>query len=134
VNYELTVGLTVLAYAALRSGKPDQAREYLAQALRPAMKTRNSVSLIQALAAAALMSAAAGKSAASDQVRAVELYALLCRYPHVANSRWYEDVVGKRIASVAKTMPPDVVAAAQERGRARDLWATAEELMDELNR
>jgi hypothetical protein len=30
-------------------------------------------------------------------------------------------------------LPPDVVAAAQERGRARDLWATAEELLQELS-
>jgi hypothetical protein len=96
------------------------------------MKTRNSLSLIQALAAAALMSAAAGKSAASDQVRAVELYALLYRYPHVANSRWYEDVVGKQITAIAKTLPADVVAAAQERGKTRDLWETAEELLEEL--
>ena len=29
-------------------------------------------------------------------------------------------------------MPPEVVAAAQERGRARDLWETARELLEEL--
>jgi hypothetical protein len=29
-------------------------------------------------------------------------------------------------------LPPNVVAAAQERGRQRDLWATAEELLAEL--
>ena len=30
--------------------------------------------------------------------------------------------------------PPEVVACAQERGRARDLWATVEELLEELGR
>ena len=64
--------------------------------------------------------------------RAVELYALASRYPDVANSRWFEDVAGKHIAAVAAKLPPDVVSAAQERGRARDLWATAEELLQEL--
>jgi hypothetical protein len=50
----------------------------------------------------------------------------------VANSRWYEDVFGKLIEAVAASLPPDVVAAAQARGRARDLWETAEELLAEL--
>jgi hypothetical protein len=64
--------------------------------------------------------------------RALDIYALASRYPFVAHSRWFEDVAGKHIAAAAATLPPDVVAAAQERGRARDLWATAEELLAEL--
>ena len=67
-----------------------------------------------------------------QKVRAVELYALASRYAFVANSRWFEDVAGKHIAAVAATLPPEVVAAAQERGKARDLWATAEEMLKEL--
>lgn len=50
----------------------------------------------------------------------------------MANSRFWEDVVGKHIAAAAATLPPEVTAAAQERGRARDLWATVEELLTEL--
>jgi hypothetical protein len=38
----------------------------------------------------------------------------------------------RQIAAVAETLPPEVAAAAQERGRARDLWQTAEELLKEL--
>ncbi len=64
--------------------------------------------------------------------RAVEVYALASRYPGVANSRWYEDVAGHEIAAAAAALPPDVVAAAQERGRARDLWATVKELLEDL--
>jgi len=64
--------------------------------------------------------------------RAAEVYALVSRYPFVANSRWFEDVAGRHIAAVAATLPPEVVAAAQERGRARDLDATVEELLAEL--
>jgi hypothetical protein len=55
------------------------------------------------------------------------------RYPHVANSRWFEDVAGKHIAAAAG-LPSDVFAAAQERGQARDLWATVEELLAELEK
>ena len=61
---------------------------------------------------------------------AVELYALSSQCPFVSNSHWFEDVAGKETA--AATLPPDVVAAVQERGRARDLWETARELLEEL--
>ena len=67
-----------------------------------------------------------------NKERAVELYALASRYPYVANSRWLEDVVGKHITVTAATLPPDVVRVAQERGRARDLEATAAELLAEF--
>jgi hypothetical protein len=52
----------------------------------------------------------------------------------VANSRWFEDVAGRHIAAAAAPLPPDVVAAAQERGRARDLDATVAELLVEWER
>jgi DNA-binding SARP family transcriptional activator/predicted ATPase len=80
-----------------------------------------------ALPAAALLAANRGRPR-----RAVELYALASRYPFVANSLWYGDIVGERIAAVAEGLSPAVVAAAQEQGRARELWATAQELRAEL--
>ena len=80
-----------------------------------------------ALPAIALLLADQGK-----KERAVELYALASRHPFVANSRWFEDVAGNRIGAVAATLPPEVAAAAQERGRARDLEATAKALLVEL--
>jgi hypothetical protein len=64
--------------------------------------------------------------------RAVELYALATRYPYVANSHWFEDIAGKEISAAAGALPPELSGAVQERGRARDLWATAEELLEEL--
>jgi hypothetical protein len=64
--------------------------------------------------------------------RAVELQALASCHPMVANAQLFEDIAGKYIAAAAATLPPDVIAAAQERGQARDLWATAEELVEEL--
>ena len=62
----------------------------------------------------------------------VELYALAASYPFVGKSRWFEDVAGKEIAAAAEGLPPEVVAAAQQHGRARDLWETAKELAVEL--
>lgn len=65
--------------------------------------------------------------------RAVELCALVSHYPSMANApRWFEDIAGRHIAAVAATLPLEVVAAAEEQGKARDLWETAEELLDEI--
>jgi len=38
----------------------------------------------------------------------------------------------RELAAVVAALPADVAAAAEARGRARDLWATAEELPAEL--
>jgi tetratricopeptide (TPR) repeat protein len=115
------------ACAARGQGRPELACQELASALRFALKHGYTVSSIRLLPAAALLAIDAG-----DPERAVELWALASRYPHVANSRWFEDVAGKEIAGVAAALPPEVVAAAQERGRARDLGATVQELLAEL--
>ena len=66
-----------------------------------------------------------------EAARAVELYALASRHPAVANSRWFEDVAGKQIAALAAGLPPEVAAAARERGRALDLDATVAEWLAE---
>jgi hypothetical protein len=44
----------------------------------------------------------------------------------------FEDVAGKHIAAATADLPPDVAAAAQERGRVLDWWETAERLLVEL--
>jgi hypothetical protein len=67
-----------------------------------------------------------------EKERAVELYALARTHPMVANAQWFEDIAGQHIAAVAATLPPQVVAAAEARGQARDLWETAAELLAEL--
>jgi hypothetical protein len=88
---------------------------------------RSSLHVLTVLPMAALFLADQG-----EVERAVEIYALASRYPFVANSRWFEDVAGQHIAAAARALPPDIVASAQDRGRARDLWATVEELAAEL--
>ena len=66
-----------------------------------------------------------------EVARAVELYALASTFPSVSNSRWFEDIAGKQIAAAAERLLAEIVARAQECGRARDLWATVEELLAE---
>ena len=119
--------LAGLVYAARGLGQAAQARGHLSAALRTVVETRQWMTALDSLPAAALLLMDGG-----EVERAVELYALAFRHGRVANSRWFEDVAGKHIAVAATTLPPEVVATAQERGRARDLWATMEDLLAEL--
>jgi len=123
---ELSDALAVLGYAARGLDQVPQAEGHLSEALRTASEIVI-FPFITALPAIALLLADRG-----EVERAVELYALASRYPRVANSRWFEDIAGNHIAAVAATLPPKVVAAAQARGRARDLDATVTELLVEL--
>jgi predicted ATPase len=127
VPHDWAVALVGLGLAARGVGQLPQARKHLYGALHLATELGSCIPLMRGLPVAALLLADEGQSE-----RAVEVYALASRYPCVANSQWYEDIAGQHIAAVAATLPPDVVAAAQERGRARDLDATLAELLDEL--
>jgi hypothetical protein len=69
---------------------------------------------------------------AGEVERAVELYALAESHPFVAKSQLFEGIAGRCVEAAAAALPPDVVAAARERGRALDWWGTAAELLDEL--
>jgi tetratricopeptide (TPR) repeat protein len=127
VRHELGRTLAVLGVAARGLGNLPLTKQHLCEALRVAAPSSEFRTLMYALSAIALLLADQGEGE-----RAVELYALASRYPFVGNSRWFEDIAGKHIAAVAAGLPPEVVAAAQERGRARDLEATVAELLAEL--
>jgi tetratricopeptide (TPR) repeat protein len=124
---ELSDALATLGFAARGLGQISRAEQYLAEALRTASEIQTSFPLTTALSAIALLADDQG-----ENEKAVELYALASRHPRVANSRWFEHIAGRHIADVAATLPPDVVAAAQERGKARNLEATVAELLAEL--
>jgi tetratricopeptide (TPR) repeat protein len=116
-----------LAYAESGLGDPEAVRGHLREALRWTLERGSFPVLVEALPLAALLLSNLG------QVElAVEFYEGASRLPVIANSRWREDLVGRPIADVAAMLPPDVVAAACERGRAHDPWAMVETLLAEL--
>jgi predicted ATPase len=119
--------LAIQGSVACKLGNVDQVQRYLCEALKVSVDTGTFWPLMLVLPVTALLLVDGG-----EYERAVELYALASRYPLVANSRWFEDVFGRHIAAIAATLPPEVIAPAQERGRARDMDATVAELLTEL--
>jgi predicted ATPase len=114
------------SYVACGLGDMEGARSDLVQALEWAADRGSYPVLVHALPAAAFLLLHQGETE-----RAVEIYELACTHPYVANSQWHADVVGQPIAEAATALPPAVVAAARERGRARDTQATLKELIAE---
>jgi tetratricopeptide (TPR) repeat protein len=116
-----------LGIAARGLGQHARARECLCEALQASIEIRDVRMLMYALPVAALLLSDRGQTE-----RAIEIYALASCYPFVARSCWFEAVLGQEIAAAAEVLAPEVIAEARERGRARDPWATVEELLDEL--
>jgi len=113
----------------LELGHEEQAKALLVEDLRSSAAKDYALWRAGALAGAAVWLARHGQAQ-----RAVEVYALASQHPQIAASRWWEDVAGRHVAAAARTLPPEVAAVAQARGRARDVQATLDELLAELVR
>jgi hypothetical protein len=124
---ELSLALTILVYTHLGLNQTHQAGRYLCEILQIGMDIHGVYPILYILYAASLILIECMKIE-----MALEIAALAEQYPFVGNSRWFEDIAGQEIAKVAESLPAEVVTAAQERGRARDLWETASELLTEL--
>jgi tetratricopeptide (TPR) repeat protein len=124
----LGVALACLARAEWGLGEGDLARRHLAEALQIGLEKGSVISLITALAAAALLLADEGAVE-----RAVALYAMVAYLTSLVRSSWVEDVLGQHIAAAAAALPPEVAAAARERGRAQDAGKAAAALLAELS-
>ncbi|MFC1996737.1 LuxR C-terminal-related transcriptional regulator [Chloroflexota bacterium] len=112
---------------AAAMGQTAVARQHLQAELETVLRRKDQINLANVLAAIALLQAKG-----NNAVAALENYALAQQHSFVANSRWYEDVVGRYIAEIAATLPLEIVEAAQKRADSIDLWETAEKLVFEL--
>jgi hypothetical protein len=65
--------------------------------------------------------------------RALELYTLGTHHPVMAAARLVEDIIGREVEAGTANLPAEVVEAARRRGRTRDLFATAAQLLSELD-
>ena len=58
---------------------------------------------------------------------------MMSRYPAFIHSRGLQDLIQQSLTSATAAVPPDVAAAARERGRAMDPALTVAELLIELD-
>jgi tetratricopeptide (TPR) repeat protein len=126
--------LGAMGGAAFRLGKRSEAKQHILEALRLATEFRAFIPLVHLMPVIPLVLAGAEDTLTETErkVRAVEIYALAQAHPFVAKARLFEDIAGASMRSTIASLPPDVAAAAQARGRALDWWETADALLAEL--
>ena len=125
--WPLCLSMPALSMALQTDGKTSDAKDMLAEVLKRGIKMKAFTVLSSALPAGALL---VGNQEQPE--RAVELYEIARSHPFVSNSKWYEDVAGKQIAAMVNSLSPETVEVARQRGRERDPWEAAEELLAEL--
>ena len=114
----------VLGNAACGLGEFQQARSYYHRALLAVEGSMQGLHLHTLVGVATLL------VAEQASARALELLALV--FSHPASWQWAKDLAAPLKAQLEARLPPEVVAAAEARGRSRDLEATIQELLVEL--
>jgi hypothetical protein len=122
--FQTYLGDLCLGWAALGSGDHQAAETYFYRVVQPASEAQWVPVVLEAVAGLAHLLATTG-----EPERAVELLALVL--VHTASEQECKDRAARLQAELAAELPPEVVEAAQERGRARDLDATVGELLFE---
>jgi tetratricopeptide (TPR) repeat protein len=117
----------VLSYVLRAQGDSRLARDHLTSALRSGVEHRSILALMKCLPIAALLAADDGNSR-----KAIELYGLAQQFGYITNSRWFKDIACRELDEARASLPVDVAAAAETRGRHLDVWQTAVALLDEL--
>jgi tetratricopeptide (TPR) repeat protein len=115
-----------LAIVEFVQGKYGKAWEHTLTALKLLAEFKHFFWMLYALATLALLLAHRGQ-----EIRALEIYNLISRYNFVANSKWFDDVFGRRLETVAKNLPDDKVEMAQEQAQSMDVWGTVSQLLKE---
>ncbi len=124
---EAAVAELGLGRVALGLGAPAQAAAHLRRALKIAERTGAAPLALDALIVLAQL-VSSGESTRIEQT--IEFLALATTHPaarHATRAR-----AARLLDAVITTPPPEVAQAAQARGQALDLWATAGELLVEL--
>jgi predicted ATPase/DNA-binding CsgD family transcriptional regulator len=114
----------MLGLAARGLGRPSEAAQQLRSALRQTRSVMRFPVRMVVLVGLSLLYADEGQAE-----RAVELFSLASRYGFVANSIWFQDIVGETITKATVELSPRVLRAARQRGTALDLDDTIGELL-----
>jgi hypothetical protein len=112
--------------AAFHLGQQKEARQKLYEALRIAVDTHEFFPLLYIVSIIALL-------LVDDKPKlGIELYTFAAEQPHIANSKWFEIVVGRQMKKIINDLPQDIAILAKVSGKEQDWWPTAESLLSEL--
>jgi len=127
-SQDVSMALCILSYVLWAQGRITEAGVCLTEALRLGIETEDHMALAYGLVGMALILVSQ-----KDYERAGELVAAVsANFPLLETSRWFWDVAVRHIDAAMAMLSPDVVAAARERGRARDIRTTVTEMLAEL--
>ncbi len=121
------LALSGLIFSNSYRGDLAQAHHYCLELLTEGLKRKDFLWMCQGLPAIALYLAKRGK-----REQAVRVWARAKCQPFVANSQFFEAVVGQVVAGATADLPLEVVEAAQENGRSQTIWHMAESLLADL--
>ena len=123
---EISWVYSVLSIVTLRQGRPAEARQYLVEALHTASGVFGLVAVQFCLAARMRLFAEEGRPE-----QALALGALLDSHP-ISRSIVFRSLYADCLAELKASLPQDVVAKAEARGRARDFQETVAEIAADL--
>lgn len=114
-----------LALVHRASGIQEEAAPALAAELHLTLASRAFPALMLSLLVGGLLLADRG-----EVEQATEVYTRVWQEPFAHNSVWLAEVAGQELEEIAAHLPAGDRAAAEERGRALDLWKTASDLLE----
>jgi len=124
---EIGWAFSILAFVACQKGQPAVAKKRIGQALHIAEGMLGLLTILFVLLTYIHLLADEGR-----EVRAVEMGALLQKYPLMKMSLACRMLYADHLAKIRAALPPEVVAAAETRGRMWDLQETAKEILVEV--
>jgi tetratricopeptide (TPR) repeat protein len=119
--------LAALGRASHAMGNRSEAQQHLYEALETAVEIGAFIPLLYIMPIVSLLLVDHG-----EVEQAIELYSLASQHPFVSQGQLFEDIAGRHITALAASLPSDVVEAAKARGKEREMWDTASELLEEL--
>jgi tetratricopeptide (TPR) repeat protein len=120
----LSLALSFLGFTQRELGQHQLGLSYSSAALRIALETRSFFGAVFTLTSSVPLIA---DCIAGDL--ALECHAAVSDFPMIANSRFFDDVIGLRVATIESDLPPDVAAQAKERGRQHQVMEAVIEMV-----
>jgi hypothetical protein len=119
--------VALLVFTMRRMGQPQLGWQYACQGLEIGLKAHVFLTTAVTIRGIATLLVDEGQTE-----HAIELHELTLRYPIIERSPFYRDLSVPVIDQISASLMPEIVEAAKKRGRERDLFATAQELLDQF--